>query len=588
MKKIELIFILILFATGCSEKAAQTPANSIVSTDYFLKYIESQDSILDMLLPQRSAERGEFVISQMSKWDDASSEGEKKIFDYHHKRLDYLKQLNTSQLDEFATTQYKILRFESELAVESEKFHKINNAFSANHFYSVPSALEGWLHANHRVSNEQEALAYVNRLKGVPALFQEIIKKIASAQQSGIVSSTSEVEKSISRYKEMAQSMVSHNSTTDEDINIKFKQFPALKSIAKQVLEDSVANAYSTLSAFLENKILRQTKPEIGLWQYPDGLAYYKYLLKVQTSLDITPDEVFEIGTQAVEYYRKQIIDLKNKSEKNHNLSLVQYFDTYRSNGSVSSKDFKQQMEIKAKEMEPLWGKLFDIKIPSVSIIYDPFEGRAREELDLTVNPPKPVFYLNPNATPDDYLYYNWDMLELLAHEGIPGHGLEQYYTALLKLPKFRKNFSFNSYAEGWALYAEYLPKEIGFYQDEKEEFGRLASSLFRACRLVIDAGIHTGKMKDEEAMHFLLENSPYPKGMLQSQVLRYTAMPAQACCYYLGANLIWNLRKEAESTLGKSFDIRRFHSVVLRDGNIPLDILEKNVKNWIKESKAD
>lgn len=589
--KILIIVALVVTTIFCF---TCTQTIRVQNTDkIFYKFVEEQDAVLDKLLPQRTAERGKYKdIETMQLWNNQSNTHQLEIVAYYRNRLDEMSKFNPSELSEDVLTHLEVLKFESELEIERKKFRLFENAFSANYFYSIPSSLEDWLHFNHRVSNEKEAKAYIERLRKISELLNQIQENIRLAKQNGIVSSQVEIEKAISRYRSMAKTMRLGTSTINRDIGYKFgllksKDNKALVNQAFHILKTQVASAYESLADFLTTEIYPFATKEIGLWQYgEDGLSYYSFLIKEQTSLSLSPKEIIQIGTRLIKEINAELIYLKNKMVS-VDISLPEFLDTYRKTGGLSSTQMKALMEERSKAMHSKWSTLFDIPIPEVEIRFDPFESRAREELDNTKFPPTPVFYLNPNVASESFLYTTWDMLELLAHEAIPGHGLEQYNTAMLTLPTFRKHFSVPAFAEGWALYAEYLPKEIGFYDKNEEEFGRLASAMFRACRLVVDASIHTGTMSADEATNFFLDRSPYPKGMVNGQVLRYSAYPAQATCYYLGANVIWNLRHEAERKLGSHFDIRRFHRAVLEHGNVPLELLETLVQKWIMSEQT-
>ena len=157
----------------------------------------------------------------------------------------------------------------------------------------------------------------------------------------------------------------------------------------------------------------------------------------------------------------------------------------------------------------------------------------------------------------------------------------------LTGVPKFRKYGGFTAFSEGWGLYSEYLPKEMGYYSDPYDDFGRLAMEIWRAARLVVDTGIHDQHWTREQAIQYLLDNTPNPEGDARKAIERYIVMPGQATAYKIGMNKIVELREKAKAELGDKFDIRDFHDVVLKDGAVPLDILEENVDAWITETKA-
>ena len=177
----------------------------------------------------------------------------------------------------------------------------------------------------------------------------------------------------------------------------------------------------------------------------------------------------------------------------------------------------------------------------------------------------------------------NYQMEALAYHEGIPGHHLQGSISNQLKdIPKFRKFGYFTAYGEGWGLYSEYLPKEMGFYEDPYSDFGRLAMEIWRACRLVVDTGIHAKRWTREQAIQYLDENTPNPHGDIVKAIERYIVLPSQATAYKIGMMKILELREAARQQLGDGFDIREFHDVILKNGALPLDVLEEVVNSWV------
>ena len=209
------------------------------------------------------------------------------------------------------------------------------------------------------------------------------------------------------------------------------------------------------------------------------------------------------------------------------------------------------------------------------------------------------AFYSRPapdGSRPGTYyanLYRMQDMptyqLQALAfHEGIPGHHMQIAIAQELEgIPSFRKYGGYTAFSEGWGLYTEFLPKEMGYYSDPYDDFGRLAMEIWRAARLVVDTGIHDKKWTREEAIQYLLDNTPNPEGDAKKAIERYIVMPGQATAYKIGMLKILELREMAKTELGEDFDIADFHDVVLKDGPVPLQILEENVNAWVAETKG-
>jgi len=181
-----------------------------------------------------------------------------------------------------------------------------------------------------------------------------------------------------------------------------------------------------------------------------------------------------------------------------------------------------------------------------------------------------------------------YQMEALAYHEGIPGHHMQIAIAQELdNVPKFRKFGGYTAYIEGWGLYTEFLPKEIGMYQDPYSDFGRLAMELWRACRLVVDTGLHDKKWSREQAIQYLVDNTPNSKGEAVNAIERYIVMPGQATAYTVGMLKMLELREKAKTELGDKFDIRQFHDVVLKNGAVPLDVLEQLVDQYIQSANA-
>ena len=209
------------------------------------------------------------------------------------------------------------------------------------------------------------------------------------------------------------------------------------------------------------------------------------------------------------------------------------------------------------------------------------------------------AFYQSPSpdgSRPGTYYVNLYDLrdmskteLEALAyHEGIPGHHLQRaVQTELTGLPPFRRFGGFTAYTEGWGLYTEELAKDMGFYTDPYSDFGRLGMELWRACRLVVDTGIHDKRWSREQAIQYLKDNTPNPDGDIEKAIERYIVYPGQATAYLIGKLKIMELRGRAQTALGDKFDFRTFHDVVLESGPVPLDVLERRVYNWIATQKA-
>jgi len=206
--------------------------------------------------------------------------------------------------------------------------------------------------------------------------------------------------------------------------------------------------------------------------------------------------------------------------------------------------------------------------------------GKAFYEIGTPNGSRKGAFYANLYKMADMPTY---EMEALAYHEGIPGHHMQGTIAQELKyVPEFRKYTHYTSYSEGWGLYCELLPKEMGFYKDPYSDFGRLAMELWRACRLIVDTGIHQKKWTREEAIKFLMDNTPNTENSCTKAIERYIVMPGQATAYKVGMLHILKMREKAKNALGANFDIKKFHDIFLRSGGVPLDFFEEEIDKWI------
>jgi uncharacterized protein (DUF885 family) len=375
-----------------------------------------------------------------------------------------------------------------------------------------------------------------------------------------------------------------------EKLGLSSAEKAGLVAGAKKALLESVEPAYQLMIEELKKQ--RELSPEgDGVWRLPDGDKWYKNRLEWFTTTDLTADQVHQVGLDNVERIHTAMREIMKKVEFDG--SLNEFFEFMRSDKQfyyandadgrarylTEATDLIAQMRNKIPEYFGLLPKA-DMVVKRVEAFREQSAGKA--------------FYQSPSkdgSRPGTYYANLFDMnsmptyqMEALAyHEGIPGHHMQRAITQELEgIPEFQKYASFTAYTEGWGLYTEELAKDMGFYQDPYSDFGRLAMELWRACRLVVDTGIHAKKWSREDAIQYLLENTPNPQNDAVKAIERYIAMPGQATAYMIGKLKIMELRANAQQKLGDDFDIRGFHDEVLKDGPVPLNVLEDKINTWI------
>ncbi len=355
----------------------------------------------------------------------------------------------------------------------------------------------------------------------------------------------------------------------------------ATRDRIKSAIERDVIPAYARLSTFFEKEYLADCRESIGLCDTPDGAPHYAMLVKHYTTTDLTPEQIHEVGLREVANVRKAMETIRQKTGFQGDLKA--FFKDLKTDPKFQMKDEASIVDGHRAIITAMQAKLPKLfgKIPITPVEVRPFDSvRAKsapggEYLPVPSDGSRPgIFFVNtsnPTTRP------SYTLQPLAYHEAVPGHHLQ----GALSLeapgrPPFRRAFYLPAFDEGWALYAEALPAEVGLYTDPYAEFGRLNYDAFRSVRLVVDTGIHAKGWTREQAIAFFEANTSDPRNMIENEVDRYIAWPGQALAYKVGQLKIKALRTNAEKRDGASFDIRAFHDRLLGSGSLPLKVLER------------
>ncbi|MFZ5656637.1 MAG: DUF885 domain-containing protein [Pseudomonadota bacterium] len=365
-----------------------------------------------------------------------------------------------------------------------------------------------------------------------------------------------------------------------------------LTTAYRDMIEKRVMPSYRKLRVFLNDEYLPATRETYGLDKLPDGQAWYAFNAKNSTTTDLTPAQIHEIGLSEVARIHGEI--RKIMAETGFKGSLQDFFQFMRTDKRfeyATEEDLLKHyrgLEAKINERVP---QLFSLipKSPFEIRPVEPFRAKSAaggSYMSPSEDGSRPgIFYVNTYDLPSRK---SWDAEDLYLHEAIPGHhfqiALQQELTGL---PKFRRFGGETAFAEGWGLYAESLGKDLGVYTDPYSYFGYLQNELWRAIRLVVDTGLHSKGWSREQVIKYMLDNSAESETQATAEAERYIAWPGQALAYKIGELKIKELRARAERELGPKFDIRDFHAEVLRDGAVPLSILERKIDRWIAARKG-
>jgi len=375
------------------------------------------------------------------------------------------------------------------------------------------------------------------------------------------------------------------------------KKFPSAVSAGEQqrlqteisvAIAEVVVPAYQRFRKFMTEEYVPQARGSLGASALPKGRDFYRHRVRRFTTLNITPEEVHQIGLTEVKRIRKEMAEIIRRAEFEGDFAAFIKF--LREDPQFYAKTEEQLLKEVAFALKRMDGQLPALfgKLPRTPYgLREVPEYIAPRTTAAYYQPPSGdgskagFYYMNTYNLKNRPLY----TVEALSfHEAVPGHHLQiALQQELENLPNFRRFNRFTAFVEGWALYAERLGQEVGFYQDPYSDFGRLTMEMWRACRLVVDTGIHYFGWTRERAINYMIENTALSEHNIRAEVDRYISWPGQALAYKMGELKIRELRKYAQEQLGLQFDIRSFHDMLLGGGAVPLDVLETNTKAWIE-----
>lgn len=360
---------------------------------------------------------------------------------------------------------------------------------------------------------------------------------------------------------------------------------------ARKAIRESVVPGYAEFDKFMAEEYLPAARGTIAASALPEGRDFYRHRVKQFTTLDVSPEEVHEIGLREVARIRAEMRAVPKRVHFEG--SYEAFVEHLRTDPKFYAKTPEELLKETAHTL-----KVMDGKLPELFKTLPRMPYGIRRVPDYIAPKTTTAYYSPPSGdgTVAGYYYVNtydlksrplYEIEALSLHEAVPGHHLQiALQQELSDLPDFRRFASFTAYIEGWALYAERLGLEVGFYEDPYDDFGRLSYEMWRACRLVVDTGIHYLGWTRQQAIDYMADNTALSIHNITAEVDRYISWPGQALGYKMGELKIRELRRHAEKELADRFDIREFHDVVLRSGSVPLSILEENVNLYVQETR--
>jgi len=532
--------------------------------------------------------------------DDASPQSTEEMFEFLASEMSVLKSYDDNSLSEDELMSKRVAMYLLEFAQEAEPF-KYHN-YPVNQLFGVQNGFPTFMESQHQINDVEEAEFYVARLENLPRKFSQVLEGLKLRTDNNIVPPKFVISRVIDEMSKFSSTKVEENilySSFEKKLNELEQLAPLdkqkLLKKAKTAINKSVYPAYVELTNYFDGLGDKATDDD-GFWKLPDGDKAYRVALKFFTTTDYTPDYIHNVGLNEVERIQAEILailaseglDTTQGFEKSIALMSSQdrfyYPDTDEGREQILT-DYQKIID----EIDAEMSRAFRIKAKAGVEVKRIPEFKEKTSPGAYYNGPavdgsRPgIFYANLydiKATP------KYSMRTLAYHEAVPGHHFQISVAQELEdMPLFRKFAPFTAYIEGWALYAERVAWELGFQDNPYDNVGRLQAELFRAVRLVVDTGIHAKRWTREESIDYMIENTGMAKSDVVSEIERYIVMPGQACAYKVGMMKILELRAKAKEALGDKFDIRDFHDVVLKNGAVPLDILEIFIDKYIAET---
>ncbi|GGZ54835.1 hypothetical protein GCM10008101_05270 [Lysobacter xinjiangensis] len=525
-----------------------------------------------------------------------SADFRKKSHDFTVKWLDTIQKVGSDGLTGQDLLSYEIFVDGAKRSLEGEKFP--DWMMPVNQMGSIASygAMFGSGTGPQPFKTVKDYDNWLKRSAVLPAMFDTAIGNMREGMKAGVVQPRALMEKVIPQLDALIKDDPTQTLFWGPIQNMP-KDFPAadrerLTTAYRAMIADQVMPAYKRLRTFINDEYLPATRSSVGLDALPDGKAWYAYAARNSTTTNRTPEQIHQIGLDEVARIHGEI--RKVMQQVGFKGSLQDFFQYMRTEPKFS---FKTEDELLAyyrgleQKVNAGIPKQFSLvpKSPFEIRAVEPFRAKSAaggEYMSPSEDGTRPgIFYVNTYDLPSRK---SWDAEDLYLHEAIPGHhfqiALQQEITTM---PKFRRFGGETAFAEGWGLYAESLGKDLGVYQDPYSYFGYLQNELWRAIRLVTDTGLHSKGWSREQVIKYMLDNSAESETQATAEAERYIAWPAQALAYKSGELKIKELRRRAEQALGAKFDVREFHAEVLKDGAVPLDVLDAKIDRWIAARKA-
>ncbi len=565
-----LSFLCFVFLTGASY--AQEVKDASQNLDAIIKTVEDFKPFDEKVHPL-----GRYEVDL-----------ELKKAEFAEKQLKRLDSVSTEKLTETETISLELLRFMLQDRVDTHTYEMYLNPILADQGFH--------LNLNYRIKtilNHQDAKEYLNLLNAIPNYVDQQLVFIREGLNKGISQPKIIFKGYESTYNEHIVSDFSKSAFYSPFEKLPDVLNPAQKDsitkAAKMAIQERVVPSFKKIKKFFEEEYVPQTRESLGVSETPNGKEFYQNRINYYTTTtEYTADDIHTIGLEEVARIKSEMEEIiKEVGFKGSFADFLTFLRTdkqfYATTGEAllkEARDIAKRIDAELpKYFKTLPRRPYGVKKVADAIAPKYTSGRYSGPSSET----EPGYYLVNTYKLDSRSLYA--LPALTAHEAVPGHHLQGSLNKELgdSIPKFRKNMYLSAYGEGWALYTEYLADEMGIYRTPYEQFGKLTYEMWRACRLVVDTGIHAKGWTREQVVDYMLSNTALSEHEVSTETDRYIAWPGQAISYKMGELKIRELRKKAKEILGPKFDIRQFHEIILEQGTVTLPILERRIDAYIE-----
>ena len=568
MKRLAYIFVCLVLSIGCS---------SIAEDEIMLQECIDQYEAYD------SYDREIFPLG------DHTEERYQADYDFYGTLLEKINGITVAKLTSEDRISLKLLKF----LVED---HRANFEFQThlNPLLSDSGFHNSLVYRVRPLTSKKQSIAYLKMLQAIPIFVDQNLILLKKGIESGVSQPLIIFDGYESSYDKHITETVENNFYFSPFKNLpdqfSSEEKDSLLSVAHATIQKDVIPSFQKIKTFFETEYYPQTRKAIGVSQTPNGSAFYKDRIAYYTTLDMTAEEVHQLGL-------KEVAKIKNAmeaiiTEVEFQGSFEDFFAFLRSDKQFyaqSGDELLMRARDIAKRLDEQLPKFFKTlpRTPyGVAAVPDAIAPKytGGRYIPTRPNSTNPGYYwVNTYNLPSRPLYV---LPALTAHEAVPGHHLQMALNSELstEIPSFRRSLYLSAYGEGWGLYTEALAGEMGIYTTPYERFGQLTYSMWRACRLVVDTGIHAFGWSKEQAVEFMTANTALSFHEINTEVDRYISWPGQALAYKVGELKISELRQKTENAIGDQFDIREFHNIILQKGTLTLPLMEEEIAAYIKQ----